>query len=162
MPAKTDYLSTYLQDHRAGAEMGRDLAERLRDENAGTPYEEFLTQLAQEIDEDVATLEKFMDRFDTDASALKTAGAKVAEKLGRLKPNEHLTSYSPLSRVHELEALRGGVQGKQALWDALYEISADDERLASAELEGLIAKAERQLSGLRVHHRMASREAFGA
>ena len=26
MPAKTDYLSTYMQDHRAGAEMGRDLA----------------------------------------------------------------------------------------------------------------------------------------
>jgi len=54
------------------------------------------------------------------------------------------------------------VQGKQALWDALYEISAEDERLTPAELEGLIAKAERQLSGLRVHHRMASREAFGA
>ena len=46
MPAKTDYLSTYMQDHRAGAEMGRNLAARLRDENAGTPYEDFLTPVS--------------------------------------------------------------------------------------------------------------------
>jgi hypothetical protein len=41
MTTTTDYLETYLQDHRAGAEMGSDLARRVADENVGTPYEDF-------------------------------------------------------------------------------------------------------------------------
>jgi hypothetical protein len=160
MPTKIDYLTTYLQDHRAGAELGINLAQRLRDENAGTPYEDFLTLLASEIEDDVATLESIMARFDVDKALLKTAGARVGEALGRLKPNEHLTSYSPLSRVQELEMLRSGVQGKLALWDALYEVSDDDDRFDAAQLRGLVERAERQLVGLREHHKMAAVEAF--
>ena len=160
MPTAIDYLSTYLQDHRAGAEGGVGLAARLRDENLGTPYEDFLTRLAQEIEQDTATLESIMERFDIDRSVLKTAGAKIGETLGRLKPNEHLTSYSPLSRVQELEMLRAGVQGKLSMWDALYEISDRDDRLDREGLLGLIDRAESQLTGLREHHRMATREAF--
>jgi hypothetical protein len=162
MPTATDYLSTYFQDHRAGAGMGSDLAARLRDENAGTPYEDFLTLLAQEIEQDVATLETIMERFDVDRSVLKTAGAKVGETLARLKPNEHLKSYSPLSRVLEIEGLRSGVGGKLALWDALYEVSETDDRLDPDELHTLIERAETQLAGLREHHRKAAREAFAA
>jgi hypothetical protein len=161
MPTKIDYLSTYLQDHRAGAGMGSDLAARLRDENVGTPYEGFLTLLAQQIEEDIAALESVMERFGVDKSLLKTAGAKVAQRLGALKPNEHLKSYSPLSRLLELEGLRGGVQGKLAIWDALLEISDEDERLDTAELRALVDRAEAQLAGLRQHHRMASRDTFG-
>ncbi|HEV7805901.1 MAG TPA: hypothetical protein VGO80_08785 [Solirubrobacteraceae bacterium] len=161
MPTKIDYLSTYLQDHRAGAEMGSDLATRLRDENVGTRYEDFLTQLAQQIEEDVATLESIMERFDVGKATLKTVGAKIGEKLGRMKPNEHLTSYSPLSRLQELEMLRSGVQGKLALWDALYEVSDLDDRLDATELLALVERAEAQLVGLRDHHRMAAHEALG-
>jgi len=162
MPAAIDYLSTYLQDHRAGAEMGVNLAQRLRDENGGTPYEDFLTRLAREIEEDVLTLEETMAAFGVDKALFKTAGAKVGEVLGRLKPNEHLTEYSPLSRVQELEMLRAGVQGKLALWDALKEISETDDRLDPDGLGALIQRAESQLVGLREQHRMAAREAFTA
>ncbi len=161
MPTKIDYLSTYLQDHRAGAAMGLKLAQRLRDENRGTTHEDFLTVLAQQIEEDVATLESIMERFDVDKSMLKTAGATIGEKLGRLKPNEHLTSYSPLSRLQELEMLRSGVQGKLALWDALFEVAGLDERLDAVQLGALVERAETQLAGLREHHRIASHEAFG-
>ena len=157
----TDYLETYLQDHRAGAAMGSDLARRLADENLGTPYEDFLMMLAQQIEQDIATLESIMERFDVDKSVLKTAGAAIGEKLGRLKPNEHLTSYSPLSRVQEFEMLRSGVQGKLALWDALLEVSDLDDRLDAVQLRSLVERAETQLAGLREHHRMAAHEAFG-
>jgi hypothetical protein len=161
MPTQIDYLSTYLQDHRAGAAMGLDLAQRLRDENAGTRYEDFLALVAQQIEEDVATLESIMELFDVDKSKLKIAGAKIGERIGRLKPNEHLTSYSPLSRVQELDMLRSGVQGKLALWDALFEISDLDDRLDAVMLRALIERAEAQLAGLREHHRMAAHDAFG-
>ena len=156
----TDYLETYLQDHRAGAAMGSDLARRLAEENQGTTYEGFLVTLAQEIEEDVTALEGIMERFGVTTPALKIAAAKVGERLGRLKPNERLTGYSPLSRVLELEALRAGVQGKLALWDALAQRAATDERLDAEQIAGLQGKAQKQLDGLREQHLMASREAF--
>ncbi len=162
MPTQTEYLSTYLQDHRAGAEMGVNLAERLRDENVGTPYEDFLTLLAQQISLDVQTLDSIMDGFGVGKSTMKTAGAAISEKLGRLKPNEQLSGYSPLSRVLELEMLRSGVEGKHALWNSLAEVSDHDERLDGAQLQGLVESAQKQLEGLREHHRMAAYEAFAA
>jgi hypothetical protein len=162
MPTAIDYLSTYLQDHRAGAEMGVNLAHRLRDQNVRTPYEDFVTLLARQIEEDVLTLDETMEAFGVDKALLKTAGAKVGEVLGRLKPNEQLTGYSPLSRVLEIEMLRSGVQGKLALWDSLYEIAETDDRLDRDGLQSLIERAEAQLAGLREHHRMAAREAFAA
>jgi hypothetical protein len=155
-----DYLETYLQDHRAGAEMGADLARRLADENQGTSYEDFLVGLAQEIAQDVGTLEEMMGRFGVGKATLKTAGAKVAEKLGRLKPNDQLSGYSPLSRVLELEGLRSGVQGKLGLWDSLAQVAPQDDRLDAEEVAGLQARAQRQLEGLREHHMIAAREAF--
>jgi predicted DNA-binding ribbon-helix-helix protein len=156
----TDYLETYLQDHRAGAEMGADLARRMHAENEDTQYAEFLDHLADEIAEDLVVLEQLMDRLDVDRSMLKNVAAKAAEKVGRLKPNNQLTGYSPLSRVLEFEGLRSGVQGKLALWDSLMEIAPFDERLAPDEIAQLIIRAEAQLKGLRVHHRLAAREAF--
>lgn len=157
----TDYLETYLQDHRAGAAMGADLARRLADENLGTPYEDFLTGLAQEIEQDVATFEAIMAGLGVSPSSVKNAGAKVAEKLGRLKPNEHLGgSYSPLSRVLEMEGLRGGVHAKLGLWDSLRELAEHDERLDAEQIAELQARAERQLAGLREQHGTAAHEAF--
>ena len=155
-----DYLETYLQDHRAGAAMGSDLARRLADENLGTPYEDFLTGIAQEIEHYVETLDEIMDRFGVSPSSMKNAGAKVAEKLGRLKPNEQLSGYSPLSRVLEFEGLRGGVKAKLGLWDSLAELAPHDDRLDPAEIAALQSKAEKQLEGLREQHRKAAHEAF--
>lgn len=160
MATAIEYLSTYLQDHRAGAEAGGDLAARLRDQNLDTPYEDFFARLAQEIAEDVTTLEGLMGRFDVDKATLKTAGAKIGEKLGRLKANEHVTSYSPLSRVLELEMLRSGVGGKLALWDSLHAVAGSDDRLDADMLAGLVTRAETQLADLREHHRVAAQEAF--
>jgi hypothetical protein len=158
----TDFLTTYLQDHRAGAETGSDLARRMHEENKGTQYEDFLGHIAEEIEEDVVVLEQIMDRFDVSLDGLKTAVAKVGEKLGRLKPNNQLTGYSPLSRVLEFEGLRAGVQGKLSLWDSLLEIAPFEDRLDAEEMAQLLTRAEAQLEGLRVHHRLAAREAFVA
>ena len=81
-------------------------------------------------------------------STLKTAGAKVAEKIGRLKPNDQLTGYSPLSRVLELEGLRSGVQGKLGLWDSLAQIAPhDDAPRRGGDRRRCRRKAERQLAG---------------
>lgn len=160
MTVTIDHLETYLQDHRAGAEYGSTLARRLYEENTGTQYEGFLGRLADEIEEDVGSLESIMERFGIGKDTLKTAGAKVGEKLGRLKPNNALAEYSALSRVLEMEQMRGGIQGKLALWDALSETAPFDERLDDDEIAMLMQRAELQLAGLREQHRIAAREAF--
>jgi predicted DNA-binding ribbon-helix-helix protein len=161
MTATTDdYLETYLQDHRAGATAGLDLARRLAEENMGTRYEDFLVGLAQEIESDVDILEQVMDRFGVSKPTLKIAGGKVAERLGRLKPNEQLTGYSPLSRVLEIEGMRGGVQAKQGLWDSLATLAEHDDRLDPEQMAELQAKAQKQLDGLREQSRMAAHQAF--
>jgi hypothetical protein len=102
-----------------------------------------------------------MERLGVGRDELKTVLAWTGEKLGRLKLNGRLTGYAPLSRVLELEGLQGGVHAKQALWRALREVAADDERLDVTLLDGLIERAARQLDGLREHHARAAREAFG-
>ena len=157
----TDHLETYLKDHRAGAEAGSNLARRMHEENEGTQYEAFLDHIADEIAEDVVVLEQFMERLGVDRSTFKEAGARLGELVGRLKTNNELFGYSPLSRVLEFEMLRAGVQGKLGLWDSLLEIAPIDDRLDPDEIAQLIIRAEAQLKGLRVHHRLAAREAFG-
>src|SRR3954453_15631113 len=119
MTTMTDYIETYLRDHRAGAEAGNALPRGLHEENKATQYESFRADLAEQIEEDLMVLEQIMDRFAVERPALKAAVAKVGETLSRLKPNEQLTGYSPLSRVLEFEGLRSGVQGKLSMWDAL-------------------------------------------
>ncbi len=89
-----------------------------------------------------------MERFEVKQDKLKTTGAFIGEKLGRLKPNAHLTSYSPLSRVVELEALTLGVTGKLALWRSLREVADTDDRLDPEELDVLAQRAETQQKGL--------------
>jgi hypothetical protein len=148
----SDRLAIYLQDHLAGATFGVELARRARAQNEGTELGHFLDHLADEIERDRDELAAIMDGLAVKPDPLKSAAAWAAEKLGRLKRNGHLVSYSPLSRLVELEWLIAGVSGKRALWQALLERAERDERLDRARLESLIEAAERQLAALREHH----------
>ena len=161
MKLTRDQLTIYLHDHLAGATFGVELARRAERQNRGEPYGDFLAELAREIEEDRATLEAIARRLDAGKDELKTALAWSGEKLGRLKLNGRLTGYAPLSRVIELEGLMAGVQGKLALWRALREIAPDTPDLNATELNALIRRAERQLSGLSEQHLIAARDAFG-
>ncbi len=152
-------LHTYLQDHHAGSTVGVELAKRTAGSNAESDYGPELARLADEIAEDRDTLERVMEQLGVSPSRLKDAGGWAAEKLGRLKPNNSLLSYSPLSRVVELEGLLIGVTGKLALWESL-RVSLG-ERLDGIDLAELQARAERQRAELDELRRRASAEAFG-
>src|SRR5205807_6250850 len=82
--------------------------------------------------------------FDVGIDRTKIALAWSAEKLGRLKLNGALLSYSPLSRLEELDGLALGVQGKLLLWQALAQTHEADERLAEVDLPGLRDRAKSQ------------------
>jgi hypothetical protein len=154
------YLAVYLNDHLAGATVGTELSKRAASSNEGTDYGAFLAELHHEIAEDRASLERLMARLGVKQDRVKTTGAYLGEKVGRLKPNAHLMSYSPLSRVVELEGLALGVTGKLALWRSLLEIEATDERLDAEELRTLAARAEEQQRSLEKQRLRAAAETF--
>jgi hypothetical protein len=155
-----DLLAIYLQDHLAGATFGLELARRAHGSNTDTEFGEFLARLATEIEEDRAALTALAERLGVSADRLKVALAWAGEKAGRLKPNGRFMTYSPLSRVVELEGLIAGVSGKHALWSALRDHAEHDERLDRVELERLIGRAEDQLAELRRRQRDAAALAF--
>ncbi len=142
-------LAIYLQDHLAGATGGLELARRARDANRGSELGSFLAELAAEIEHDRESLEAVMRSCDVEPDHLKVTGAWAGEKLGRLKLNGELTSYSPLSRLIEVEGLYLGVTGKLSLWLNLQR--AMGEHLASFDLDELIGRARSQLERLEKH-----------
>jgi hypothetical protein len=145
--------ATYLNDHLAGATAGRELARRSAASNRGSELGRFLAELAREIDEDRDALLALMREMGVGADRVKVLAGWTAEKLGRLKPNGHLLSYSPLSRLLELEGLLLGVHGKLALWRALEVIQDEEPALATTDLRSLSRRAERQLEELERHRR---------
>jgi hypothetical protein len=154
-------LAIYLNDHLAGATVGRDLSRRSAASNCGTPYEPFLGQLAREIAEDRRSLLVIMGALGVRVNRLKAAAAWAGEKLGRLKLNGQLRGYSPLSRVVELEGLALGVAAKRGLWITLGELARDRPMLVADELLVLRERSESQLAGLETHRIQATGDAFG-
>jgi hypothetical protein len=146
-------LATYLNDHLAGATAGRELARRAAANNNGSPLGQFLAVLAQEVDEDRDALLALMGELQISTDRVKVLGGWAAEKLARLKPNGRLLSYSPLSRLLEIEGLLLGVRGKLALWQALEVIQPHEPGLATTDLAALAQRAERQLSELEQRRR---------
>jgi len=153
-------LDIYLNDHLAGATVGVELSRRAANSNRGAPSGEFLERLHQEIVEDRRTLLGVVRALGVDTSPAKPALAWIAEKAGRLKLNGRLRGYSPLSRLIELEGLETGIAAKRSLWQALACAFPDDARLASFDLDALVARAEQQLQGTREQRLTAARDAL--
>ena len=153
-------LYTYLNDHLGGSAGGIELARRLCRNNRGTQYGPPLEEIAQQIEQDIASLRDVMARLGVEQDRIKQAGAWAAEKVGRLKLNGQLLGYSPLSRLVELEGLTLGVTGKLGLWVVLNENYGQDPRLSGVDLPQLIAGAEQQRTTLEALRRLAATEAL--
>ena len=154
----TKYLPIYLNDHLAGSTGGLELVKRAAGSNKGTELGTFLEGLTEEIAEDRRALEEIMDLLDVSRDKPKVLMGWATEKLGRLKLNGELFSYSPLSRVVELEGLALGIEGKRRLWVLLLEMVPD--RVGPERLRDLIARAERQRDGVERFRLEAAREAM--
>ena len=139
----------------------RELARRAQRNNQGTPAGEALAEVASAIAEDVETFRGIMRRIGISPNPVKTGGAVVAERLGRLKPNGRLSRYSPLSRFIELEFLVMGIEGKKQLWTTLRDLAGLDTRLPDVDFDALIERAEHQRAALDPLRARAGMGAFG-
>lgn len=155
-----EYLRIYLNDQLALGILWREVARRAERENRGSPVGVALAEVATGISEDVQTFEGIMDRLGVAKSPVKPVLAMAAERLGRLKLNGRLFTYSPLSRFVELDFLVMGIEGKKILWATLRDLAGLGERLPDVDFDELIGRAESQRAALEPFHASAGREAL--
>ncbi|MFI7498769.1 hypothetical protein ACIBVL_09640 [Streptomyces sp. NPDC049687] len=152
--ARQRTLRVYLNDHLAGATGGTERIRRMAHAHGDTEYGDALRNLATEIAQDRRSLLALMADLDVPVAHYKVYGARLGERIGRVKPNGRLVRRSGLTVLVELEAMRLGVQGKTLLWRTLLAASAQEPRLDPGWLERLLERAEQQLRTLdALHHR---------
>ncbi|MDY7225095.1 hypothetical protein [Hyalangium rubrum] len=147
-------LGIYLKDHLAGSRSGIELARRAERENQGNPVGEYLATFLMELEQDRSVLEQVARGLGVSRDILKESAAWVMERASRLKLNGRLVSYSPLSRMMELEGLCIASQGRLCLWRELERLSRTERRLAGFDFAALIARTEahiKALDRLRLH-----------
>jgi hypothetical protein len=93
----SDLLPIYLNDHLAASTGGRELARRAAGANRDTEFGPFLIDLAAQVDADRDQLLNVMAALEVGEDRLKVGAGWAAEKVGRLKLNGRLLSYSPLT-----------------------------------------------------------------
>jgi hypothetical protein len=154
----SDSLATYLHDHLAGSAFAIDLVESLRDHYAGDALGEFASDLLIQIKQDRMALQQLADRIGKGSPDMKEATAWVAEKVTRFKLSHDRARG--LGTFQALELLALGIQGKLALWRALIEITARDDRVKQVDLDLLAARAENQHAQVEKQRLMIARTAL--
>ncbi len=159
---RADLVGIYLNDHLAAATGGVELFKRTARSLHETQVGAALERMAIEVSEDRATLQDVMRSLDVPQRQYKMYAAWAAEKAGRLKPNGHLRSRSPLSTLVELEAMLVGVEGKSALWRTLGVLAQSDSRLDAGRFAALQDRARQQANTLEDLRAEAAAEVIAA
>ena len=138
----SEALTTYLNDHRGGAQIAIELLEAMRDQHDDSRFREFATALLPEIQEDDNTLISITQKVGGSSSKMKMAGGWLLEKAARLKLGH--TGSADFEMFESLELLALGIHGKLCLWKALQAASKKDSRLREYRFDELISRAQRQ------------------
>ncbi len=158
----TRLLATYLNNHLTGANAGVALFHRAASQHEGTDLGHELAALADEVESDRASLRRIMDDLGITENLPMTMSGKLAELLGRFKPNGYVVRRSPLSDVIELEALRDAVAAKSSGWQVLRAVAGNDPRIDREEIERLIDRAAAQAEELhRMHLQVTAEQLTG-
>ncbi len=155
-------LGIYLNDHLAGAIVGRELAKRCRSSNRANDLGRYLTTFLEELRADETALRRVIAAVGVREDPVKKALGWLAEKAGRLKLNGRIVTYSELSRLEEIEGLCIAVEAKRSLWRLLRDMASRDPRLRAVDLPSLEDRAARQRTALEVHRLRAAARAFGS
>jgi hypothetical protein len=156
-----DLLGVYCNDHLAASAGGVELVNRMLGRHRGTPYEEHLQRLLDELREEQDALRGTMAALDLPVRQYKLLASWVAEKLSRGKLNGRLLSRSPSSDLVEFEFIATAVLGKRAGFETLRVIADSDSRIDAALMDRLINQADQQHEWLSEARREVAAGVFG-
>ena len=158
----TKELSTYLNDHLAGSVMALELIEYLGKNYPDSELETFFAELHAEISADQDVLRDLLNTFGAKESAVRKAGAWIAEKFGRAKLNLSEHEVSGVGLLEALEGLVLGITGKGLLWRALSAASQTTPQLKGPDYAELEQRAVAQRNRVEEKRLAAARKAFRA
>jgi hypothetical protein len=153
-------LTIYLNDHLAGSVSAIELVDRLIETYKGKPLEPFFTNLRNKIDADQRTLQDLIKKLGVNESAVRKAGAWVAEKLARMKVRVSDSEKDQMGLLHALEALLMGITGKGALWSGLKAASENVPSLRHLDYARLQQRAREQCDLVDAKRLESAREVF--
>lgn len=150
-------LSTYLNDHLAGAVAGSRRLSRTADALASTPVGPGLRRVADEVSAEREEVRALIHELGLVQAKPKQAATWLGERVARLKASGGGVRRSPLTALLEVEVLRSAVVGKRGLWQTLTEL-APQLGIDTARCRELWEQTDRQVATLdEVHDYVRSR-----
>jgi hypothetical protein len=137
-------LTTYLKDHHTGSVAALELVDHLIETFEGKSLEQFFKSLRKEIDADQGKLQELTKKAGAKESAVRKAGAWVAEKFARMKVRINDSEKDQMGLLNAPEALLIGITGKEALWSALEAASKNVASLRGVDYARLRHRAREQ------------------
>ena len=153
-------LANYLNDHLAGSVGALELLDRLIDAYRGKPLKNFCQNLRRDIHQDQEELKELIQKLGVEESAMRKAGAWVAEKLSRAKIDLDESAEGKMGLLLALEALVLGITGKRSLWRALQAASRGIPQLGRLDYAGLEKRAIEQCERVEAKRLEIARTAF--
>jgi hypothetical protein len=136
-------MDVYLNDHLAGAMLGSDLAEQIRNRHEGTPLGEVMRSIAPQVEEDRQTLLDLMERMGTSKNPVKQASGWLAEKASRVKFSGAVSgepdhgAFNGVGEPHARGAGQdGSVEGTEGGRQPVSAASVDESRRADRSRRG--------------------------
>ena len=134
-------LHTYLNDHLAGSVAAIELLDEVIEHHSEDRLGKIFRDWRGDIRADQETLRNLIRKLGAEESAIRKAGAWVAEKFSRIKIGDVDDSAGLLQA---LEALALGITGKRLLWRSLAAIAPDYPVLQGTDFSELEKRAHDQ------------------
>jgi hypothetical protein len=151
-------LVSYLNDHLSGSVSGIELLDYLIKTHSDEPLAKFLEELRTDIVADQEVLKKIVQRFNANESAIRKAGAWLADKIARAKLAAAGQKKWQIGLLEAVEVLVLGVTGKQLLWRALNASIGSSPLLRGVDLTKLEERAIDQIERLETRRLEIARE----
>ena len=153
---KRQSLAAYLRDHLGGADAAIHVVRRLAATHEGTADGRLFRQLAEEFEQDRATVRALLAQLGASARSPKRVAARASAALLGFTAGG---TPGQLSLLRTLEALAIGIQGKRCMWRALQTLDTarSTTQINPVELE---AKALRQWEAVEGRRRVLAAMTF--
>ena len=150
-------LHTYLNDHLAGSVAAIELLDDLVEHHSEDRFREIFRDLRDEIAADQGMLRDLIRKLGAEESAVRKAGAWLAEKFSRVKIGDVDDSAELLQA---LEGLALGITGKKLLWRSLGAVASNFPALQGTDFSQLEERARAQFERVETLRIEMARETF--
>lgn len=147
-----DFVGIYVNDHLAMVAGELDLAQRISRHAKDQALRDFLAEYVSVVRTQQNAMRQILKSRKGREGFLKATLVRGMEKLGRFKPNGHLLTESPLTKVVELEGLMLAADARGLFWGTVRSLRLNVNGFDPREMR---STTEEQRSGLDFYRQLA-------